>query len=244
VINLLAKDSVSGAILTALSGARTAIGFEGSVSGVYDIVVPKPSSPLHIVPETSLLLAPLGIEAIGEGPARPAERLRIALPDATERSIMDEGSGTIVALNISGSSPEKYWGRDQFIELVRELRNDGLRPVIAAAPSDREELEAIVAATGAPALPITRSLQEFAAMLDGADIIVTPDTSIVHISAALGKPTVMLVPDSGVGNTWGPWGVQGRIAPGNGSIASVPVAVVRESVRSLVALTAPALHTS
>lgn len=247
VINLLAKDSVSGAILTALSGATSAIGFEGSANGVYDIVIPKPSAPMHIVPETSLLLAPLGIRPIGEKPVRPPERLRVALPGGSEKMtagfIGARRTAPVVVINITGA-PEKYWGRDNFIRLTRELMNDGFHTVLAAAPRDTAELEALSKETGAQTLPIRRALEDFVAFLDLADIIVTPDTSIVHISAALGKPTVMLAPDAEVGNIWRPWGVQGRVVAGNGSVAAILVASVRESVRSLAAQSAAELHTS
>jgi ADP-heptose:LPS heptosyltransferase len=128
-INLLVKDSASGALLTGLSGARFRIGFTGATANVYDIAVEHPATPMHIVRETSLLLAPLGIDAIGERPRSDAQRLSVAIPEearSAARELLPELSGSdgepTVVLNISGSGPEKFWGVEQFTSCARSVR--------------------------------------------------------------------------------------------------------------------------
>jgi len=246
-INLLAKDSVSGALTAAWSGARTRIGFDGELGNLYDIAVPRPVDPPHIVPETSHLLAPLGIAPIGPEPARESERLHVLLaPDEIERArttlapLLERSPDPLVVMNISGSDSSKFWGLERYAATVAELLRRNARPVVAARPADEALLERIVAETGCERLPIRASLVEFVAMLSFAGYIVTPDTSVVHIAAALGKPTVMLTPSASVAASWRPWGVPARVLSAEGSIERISTDRVLEAILSLMAETEPA----
>ena len=240
VINLLAKDSASGALLTVLSGAGYRIGFQGEATTIYDRAIAHPKAPAHIVSETSLLLAPLGIAPIGSRPAMRAELLSITLPIDAQiaglrfwEGIKRDIDSPRIVVNISASSPSKLWSDDHTRELLDWLRSDGATVAAAAAPPDHQRLEAIIGPGGHAALPVTSSLAEFAALLAPADIIITPDTSIVHIAAALARPVVMLSASSAA-RSWGPWGVPCRIVGGDDdSIASVSVSDVAAAYSSL-----------
>jgi ADP-heptose:LPS heptosyltransferase len=74
-------------------------------------------------------------------------------------------------------------------------------------------------------------------MLDRATIILTPDTSVVHLAAALGKPTVMLVGTAATGAAWGPWGVEHRVLNGRDGLGDIDPAAAAEAVLSLRAAT-------
>ena len=243
-INLLAKDSASGAFLTGLAGAGVSIGFAGKSAGIYTLAVEKPAGPMHIVPETSLLLAPLGIEPIGAQPRKSAERLHITIPEDAARTaaeiagpMLAEARGPVVVVNISGSSPEKFLGVEKYIEAARKLLEHGMTPVVAGAPADREQIAAIAGGAGALMFPVTRSLAEFAALLGHAGLIATPDTSVVHIAAALGKPTVAMVPAGNTGAAWGPWGVPSIVLAGSGPITGIASGDLVESIISLASAT-------
>jgi ADP-heptose:LPS heptosyltransferase len=211
---------------------------------VYNVAIDKPAEPVHIVRETSLLLGPLGIEPIGEHPRGPAERLRIAIPEGAAgygreiaQGLFQEGRRPIVALNISGSSPEKFLGVEKYIAVGRGLIEAGFTPVFAGAPADRDSLAMISERSGALMFPITRNFAEFAALLDQADLISTPDTSVVHVAAALGKPAATMVPSGATGAGWGPWGVPSAILSGNGSVADIRAGALLHSIISLASAT-------
>lgn len=250
-INLLAKDSASGALMTGLSRARIKIGFAGATDRVYDIAVERPEAPSHIVRQTTLLLAPFGIDPIGPEPGRAAERLSVAIPeparDAAARAmdgLIGREAENTIALNISGSGPEKFWGIENFAGLARELRTAGMTPLIAAAPADREPQELIATRSGAAMIPISRSYAEFAAMLDRAAMIMTPDTSVVHLAAALGKPTVMLVGTAATGTAWAPWGTASRVISGDGALGAISPRTVADAILDLRAATLSSLFPS
>lgn len=214
-INLVANDSASAAAIAAASGAKWKIGFAGESSNIYDVAIPRPTGPMHIVRETSLLLAPFGIPPIGPQPSGDHERLRVRLK--TEAKV-----GTMVVLNISGSEPSKYWGTEQFVGLGRLLGVLGMQVAVACKPSDGALAEHIANKAEVQLIPSTPSFAQFAEYLaDQAGMIVTPDTSIVHLSAALGKRTVVLAADANSIAAWQPWGVPFRVVDGKGELAAI-----------------------
>ena len=76
-------------------------------------------------------------------------------------------------------------------------------------------------------------LEDFAAVLSFADLVVSPDTSIVHIAAALGKPVVTLTGQGDLATEWTPWGVPHRVVIGPGLVPDITFAEARDAVRSL-----------
>jgi ADP-heptose:LPS heptosyltransferase len=228
-INMLAKDSASGSLLALFSGATTRIGFQGETASAYDILVPHPAQPAHIVSETSLLLEPLGIRPIGDEPERTDDYLSLLLPkeliESARRKVTHELSSDnpVVIVNISGSGPEKFWGIDNYVRLAGAIRRIGLRAIFAGSPADMELVSHIASESSARSLPPTDSYAEFAAMLSLADMIVTPDTSVVHLAAALRKPTVMLIASQSDFIPWRPWGTPHVVVRHNDVIASITV---------------------
>lgn len=226
-INLVANDSASAAALTALSGAAWKIGFAGKSSTLYDAAIPRAAGPIHIVRETSLLLAPLGISPIGPQPLHNGQRLRVRLNQEAE------DSGTVV-LNISGSEPAKYWGTKNFTALCELLRQRGAAVAVACKPGDEAFAEQIVAGSGAQLIAPTRSFAQFAERLSGAAVIATPDTSIVHLSAALGKPTVVIAAHARSIEAWQPWGVPFRVVDGDGELTMIQAERVLAAILELL----------
>jgi ADP-heptose:LPS heptosyltransferase len=108
-----------------------------------------------------------------------------------------------------------------------------MTPLIASAPADRERQEAIAGGSGCGMIPVSGSFAVFAAMLDRASVILTPDTSVVHLSAALGKATAMLVGTAATGAAWGPWGVEHRVLSGRGGLGSIDPIAAAAAVLSL-----------
>lgn len=235
-INPFRSQSTTATLLTVLSGARIRIGLATSAAELYDIVVPMPAAPLHFVRRYLTPLAALGVAM----PPDDAIRLSIVLTRearaAARAAVGDPSHATapLAMVNISCSATEKFWGVDNFARLAKEIRAGGLDVRIVAAPGDEALLEAVAAASGVPLMPTRASLMEFAGILSCADLIVTPDTSVVHIAASLGKPVVSLAPSAMHVLEWHPWGVSYRTLSHGSGIADIPYADVAAAVRSLV----------
>lgn len=234
-IDMLTADSVSAALYTAGSKARITIGFEDGTSPLYDFSIPPPSSGLHHVPRLLRLLAPLNIAVTDDMPMPSIVLSSESVESA--RALLDSGADDrpVLMINISGSSPAKFWGAENFSRLARDLNSASLRAVLVAAPNDRALLEEISSRSGAEALPPRQDLMQFAAVLSLADGVISPDASTVHIAAALGKPVVTLTSSALVAREWAPWGVPNRAVSCATSIPDIPYDAVVAAARSLVA---------
>lgn len=92
--------------------------------------------------------------------------------------------------------PQKHWFEDRWAELASELAASGLRPLLLGAPADRDAAARIVAMTPAAAglvdLVGATKLDESAALIARAALLVGVDTGLTHMGSALAVPTVAL----------------------------------------------------
>ncbi len=240
-INLLEGDSASAAAVTAASGARYRVGFDGQASSAYEIVVERPSPEVHMVPATAALLGALGVDPIPpEGPRRPCERLqlRIAKQELSAgrqalRNAVGMQRGAVVVMNVSASAPSRRWAIDRFETLADRMRTAGFVPVFVGAPADESALRSL-AQRGWITLAPSRSYARFASLLAGADAVVTADSSVVHLAAALERPLVVLARSSGDTRRWAPWGVAHRIVADAETLAAIAPDDVFPAISSLL----------
>lgn len=104
--------------------------------------------------------------------------------------------------------PYKSWPRAGWEALIRWLREHGLQIAITGGPGNEERAfcEALAREHGAVNLAGKLSFGQLAGLLERARLYVGPDTSVTHIAAACGTPTLALFgPSNPV--KWGPWPV-------------------------------------
>jgi ADP-heptose:LPS heptosyltransferase len=180
------------------------------------------------------LLLPFGID-----PTQVPLDLEYQLSDA-DRALARTRLGPTdrplrLAVNISASSRSRYWGRENFIACLRWMRDFDPRFAIwvGGAPAYRTEVEAIAAVSGAACMPAVTSFHEVAALFREFDLLLTPDTSVVHLAAAWKTPMVGLFPETPDLLPWHPYHSPYRLlyAP---SVPRIPVVAVEEALRSLV----------
>lgn len=102
----------------------------------------------------------------------------------------------------------KQWPEERWLELVEEIVSGEIEVVLTGAPADRISNDAIIERIPQHARRFVRnaaglSLQETAAMLAHSRLVVSVDTGVMHMAAALGVPLVALHgPTSS--RRWGP----------------------------------------
>lgn len=235
-VNLLGSDSNTAAAITLLSGARFKLGFSNAASAFYDVVVPLGSEPVPFARRVLSLAPPLGISL----PDESQLPLSLAIPPDAHKNVRADIDRIrslgrpIVMINISCTMPERFWGPDHSVRLAHDLRRDGFEPVIVAAPDDAAMQQHIANAGGAIAIPPRSSLAEFVAVLSAADLVITPDTSVTHICAALGKPTVMTTESPYKAIEGAAWCVPNRALAGSGhTVRDIPYDTIASAVRDL-----------
>ncbi len=79
----------------------------------------------------------------------------------------------------------------------------------------------------------TRNIQDVIGVVRGAELVISPDTSVVHIASAEGKPVVGLYTYP---NEWPPYQVPNKVLwPKKGQpVSTIPISKVMDAVRSLM----------
>lgn len=122
-------------------------------------------------------------------------------PTAEEREryapVLPPSAHPTVALVVGTSKPAKEWPAERYAELADRLHRElGARTVLVGGRSARELTAAatIRRLAARPPLDLLEwELRKLVFLLDGADVLVSPDTGPLHIGVALGTPTVALM---------------------------------------------------
>jgi len=197
VIDLMDNPSATSTVICLLSGARWTVGLQKENAFAYDIVVPLSSRrDVHIVDRIARLLVPFEID-----PSKEDLRIQYSVgKDAQEFSARTFRENKMIpaktfGINISAGHDVRFWGVENFRTLIASLQHDyrGRTILVLSKPSQRALANDIVKGFENVVLgPVTHSFDEFAALIENLSILITPDTSAVHLAAAFDIPSVVL----------------------------------------------------
>jgi ADP-heptose:LPS heptosyltransferase len=117
------------------------------------------------------------------------------------------------------------------IRRLRERRSD-IRVLVTGVPGEADRITRVAHAAGAKAS--TQSLRQAIALVAASDVVFTPDTGIIHIAAAFGRPTISLHrPNKWM---WSAYRVPSRtlFSDSNDSLQSIGVADVAAAAEALL----------
>jgi lipopolysaccharide heptosyltransferase I len=101
--------------------------------------------------------------------------------------------GGYAVLLTATSRTEKEWPEPDWQALGMALIATGLRCVLpAGSPDERKRAARLVSSLGRAVAPPSMTLAELASLLAGAALVVGVDTGLVHLAAALDRPTLAL----------------------------------------------------
>ena len=188
------------ALLSLLSGASFTVGF--CVQGQYrhygyDLAV-KYSSEVHEIENYRQLVRALGVETSNPPFLRTP---RVGVAPVSDYAVFHLWPGGML-------SRLKQWRSESWVRLIEEFASLGMEVVLTGAPSDCASNDAIIERVRPHARGIVRnaaglSLQETAGALAHSRLVVSVNTGVMHMAAALGVPLVALHgPTSS--KRWGP----------------------------------------
>lgn len=140
-------------------------------------------------------------------------RIRRPLPDVSRWT----GEPGYVVVHPAASVPARQASVAMSATIVASLAEDGHRVVVTGGPEDAD-LTAIascggghtgthtVSGTAVTDLGGNTSLAELAAVLDGAAVVVAPNTAAAHLATAVGTPVVSLFAPVVPAGRWAPYG--------------------------------------
>ena len=116
-------------------------------------------------------------------------------PRKDSREIMHRlglGEHRYAIFNVSASVAYKRWPLDRHLKIAEFLKAKQMQIVVMGARGDRSISAVFEKMTGAINLAGKTSLAELIALVSGSRLVVTNDTSLVHIAVALQKPSLCM----------------------------------------------------
>src|SRR4051794_35815898 len=158
-------------------------------------------SGMHRVPEVVRLAEALGVPSIRE----------VVTPKARPVQFPDR---LYAVIHAAPMFRYKRWTEEGWRELAAALAVRGLAVVATTGPSEEERRYLDGVWEYAPEVQRFDALAwgELAGLIAGAQLYVGPDTSVTHLAAATGVPTVALYGPTDP-RLWGPWPAQGLDRP-------------------------------
>jgi ADP-heptose:LPS heptosyltransferase len=92
----------------------------------------------------------------------------------------------LIGINISAGSEARFWGVDNYRELIKLLKEYDVNILLMCV--ERDINYAIAISNGTIPVYYNSEFDKFSAMVANLDLLITPDTSIVHIGSAYKKP--------------------------------------------------------
>ncbi|MGH8778867.1 lipopolysaccharide heptosyltransferase I [Paraburkholderia sp.] len=188
-------------------GNRTdGAGYEWPVRFFYGERVPiEPRT--HVVERTRQLVA----AALGDPPPQPTDDIDFGIDTRRAALALNEAGLNLpvpyVVFVHATSRADKQWPDAAWIELGQELVRRGASIVLPwGSDAERATSERLAKEFGAAAIvPPRLSLPAVVGLIDGAAATVGVDTGLVHIAAALKRPTVELYNFATAWRTGGYW---------------------------------------
>ncbi len=102
----------------------------------------------------------------------------------------------VAAFVVASSNPHKDWPAERYASVMDAVdRKLNLQPMIVGGPSRRERVlsdEIVARCRCRPVIALERPVRHTLLQLDGARVVVAPDTGPMHMAVALNVPTVAL----------------------------------------------------
>ena len=177
--------------------ARRRVGFDTDARGaLLTDRVPLPEPRRHQVDEYRLLVEALGMSAPAVEPrlGPPCEPALEAEAEALLAGAVSAGVPRVGLHLGAAGGPAKRWAVAAWAELAERLIHDRLAPVLLGGPGDVAAAAAVLRLAGrAPASLVGRDRPALLPhLLTRLQCVVSADTGVAHLAAALGTATVTL----------------------------------------------------
>ena len=183
-------------LLTALTKADVKLGFDRARARDLNWLVTneriRPRPVQHVQDQYFEFVEHLGVDP------EPVEWKVPILPGDREAQarFFGELDRPACAMVVGTSKPAKNWSADRYAHVADALESDfGMRPMLVGGPSSAErkmadEIKALSSATIVDTLG--DDLRRLVWLLDGAPLVISPDTGPLHLARALDTPVIGL----------------------------------------------------
>ncbi len=209
VVDMICLDSVTALFISQFVGRkvmRVGIG-KSRFAKYYTHNIPLNTTNYeHIVDSTLGVVGCLGIAEerfISHTPLATTKDAQVAADNfiMTLRGVDGATNKPLIGVNISAGQPNRMWGKDNFGELLERLMDSAPQPIVCliCAPPDRDLAESIrrEIACEVGIVPAGLDILQVSALIERLDLLISPDTSLIHIARQYDVPVVGLYPTHG-----------------------------------------------
>lgn len=200
LIDLNDDPSSTSKLIRKIIHAKVLAGYKFYKNDKLDFSVERPSKESsHIIERVKLLIQKLNFK-FNESEVKP----KLYLGEKENQEVLEElkpikRTHKILAVNISAGAEIRYWTSEKWIELLNKINTvkDNLYFLILSDKDDVSLSEKIVDQISNKNVMrnTLQSFQHFASYINNSDMLISADTSAVHIASALNKPVTALFPD-------------------------------------------------
>jgi ADP-heptose:LPS heptosyltransferase len=187
-----AKDEYSSTskLLKSLSNPKKSFGFNFD-KNVFDVNLRGCTVGEHRV---DINLSPVNYLS-GEKKSRTVKPF-INIPEQDKLNVrqrLEKVTGKKILFNISAGIETREWSTDNWITVTKNIQND-TNIILSGLKKDYERINLIIEKSGRDKIYFieTKTIFEFAQLIKECDLIVTPDTSAVHLASCFNTPIVCL----------------------------------------------------
>jgi ADP-heptose:LPS heptosyltransferase len=191
-LDLTTNNLVRGLIHKIFIAPKLYIGFEKKkkyilpIKYVYDRIV-KYDKSINFVDNIYSFFKYLNINN------KKKSRYKIFHCNDTSSVNINQDKFTIV-LNISASSDERKINKIFFRNIITQLENNfsNVQVLVTSSPDELLKAKEYVSIVNSNMLSVyrTQSIMDLCSLIEHADLIITPDTSVVHLASSYNKPIV------------------------------------------------------
>lgn len=238
IIDLFDNPSATSDFILKFVKSRYKLGIDKDNRNNYSHIVPLlDKSKNHIVDRINQLLLPFNID-----PSNIDNNLSYNLTnDEIEKAYNDtqkEKNELRIGINLSGSSISKFWGEQNYIEFINLIKkfHSQIDVILFTTGNNKLIADNITMVSNAVVAPLTSNFDEFASYINTCDVLITPDTSVIHLCSAFKIPVVALyeIPESNTGMHWFPRGVPFRYCESKGGLNNIKPTDVFDSLKDLI----------
>ena len=195
------EDSKSGTsnLIAKIGGAKIKVAFDfGKSNNMLTVPVSYPGNTSgHISTRLRLIPEAIGIK-FKESDVRPGIALGKAESALVDMHLKDVCKHMkTIAINISAGHESRYWQQEKWIALIQEIHEyeqGEINFILLSAPEDsvlEDELKYKLSDYYI-ITPQYRDFHSFAAYIGQSDLLISPDTSAIHIASALSVKVIAL----------------------------------------------------
>ncbi|MEO7086500.1 MAG: glycosyltransferase family 9 protein [Gemmatimonadaceae bacterium] len=172
------------------SGAHTWIGEDDRGSDyLLSVTVPRAEAPVTHLARMLSLATPF--YEVPLSPSRPQLAVSDEERSSAARLWGHARSGPRILVNVSTNGSERQWPREAFREVVRHIRKRSVVANVIVIGMERDRVLAEFVAEGAVRV-VMPNIRELLSLIESAELVVSPDTSVCHMASAFLRPLVSI----------------------------------------------------